>query len=296
MAKLFNKTGYSVVETNHVAAVRNGRIKAQYPCIGSDELENGMLAVVLDSEKVVRKPIDATEACHLHASEERIYESHLGRKGWVLNCKVQIPKMLAFDKGDLFETDAVDKGNFANVAAVQAEMDANEVFGVPDTSGYIKLLTTAEAGIANVWDTYGTVLKAQSFVNLPNDTQGIKFAVVQASHGPMFLSGRVFSSFGFLALDNIALAADVEGIFGSNNIITAEVPFGTDVTALIADFTASTDATVEVGGTEQESGTTENDFTEPVEYVVIAENGMTNTYTVIVTIAEDEGEGEGEGE
>jgi hypothetical protein len=70
---------------------------------------------------------------------------------------------------------------------------------------------------------------------------------------------------------------------GSHAII-ATVPFGTDVTALVAAFT-TTGASVKVGATVQVSGTTRNDFSSPVSYVVAAADGSTATYTVSVTIA-----------
>ena len=55
--------------------------------------------------------------------------------------------------------------------------------------------------------------------------------------------------------------------------------------ALVATFTNSEKSTVEVGEVAQESGVTENDFTNAVEYVVTAEDTTTATYTVTVTIA-----------
>ncbi len=66
--------------------------------------------------------------------------------------------------------------------------------------------------------------------------------------------------------------------------IVVTVPYGTSVTALIATFT-TTGASVKVGSTAQVSGATSNDFTNPVAYVVTAEDGSTATYTVTVTIA-----------
>jgi hypothetical protein len=60
-------------------------------------------------------------------------------------------------------------------------------------------------------------------------------------------------------------------------------PYGTDVTALVATFT-TTGTTVEVNSVVQVSGTTQNDFTNPVIYTVIAQDGSTVAYTVTVTI------------
>lgn len=60
------------------------------------------------------------------------------------------------------------------------------------------------------------------------------------------------------------------------------VPQGTDVTSLIADFT-STGISVTVGSTNQVSGTTPNDFTNPVVYTVTGSDGSTALYTVTVS-------------
>jgi photosystem II stability/assembly factor-like uncharacterized protein len=69
-----------------------------------------------------------------------------------------------------------------------------------------------------------------------------------------------------------------------NNIALA-VPFGTDVTALVASFTLSEGATATVGTTEQISGTTANDFTAFVTYTVTAEDGIAFDYwTVMVQV------------
>lgn len=65
--------------------------------------------------------------------------------------------------------------------------------------------------------------------------------------------------------------------------IAVTMPFGTtDVTALVATFTTS-GAIVTVGSTVQISGTTKNDFTNPVTYTVTKADGSTQVYTVVVT-------------
>ena len=71
-------------------------------------------------------------------------------------------------------------------------------------------------------------------------------------------------------------------IVGTN--ISVTVPLGTDVTALVATFTA-TGSTVTVAGTTQVSGTTTNNFSSSVTYLVTAADSSTKLYTVSVTIA-----------
>jgi uncharacterized protein YegL len=73
-------------------------------------------------------------------------------------------------------------------------------------------------------------------------------------------------------------------IDGNAKAISVTVPHGTDVTALVATFT-TTGASVRVGSTIQVSGTTPNDFTNPVSYLVTAADGTSATYTVTVTVA-----------
>mgnify|MGYP000942089704 FL=1 len=62
------------------------------------------------------------------------------------------------------------------------------------------------------------------------------------------------------------------------------LPAGTNVTALIATFTASASATVAISGTAQTSGVTANNFSTAKVYTVTAEDGSTATYTVEVTV------------
>lgn len=175
MARLYNQ--YAVVETNHVAAVRDGRIKAQYWMADNADAENGMLLVVDDVAKEVGFSTDGTErGIHLHVSEERIYENHLGRKGWFLNGAVNQPKMAALAKGDIFETNAIDDGDFANLAAVKAALTAKEtVYGIASASGLIELKDNTL-----VTTGYETLLQAVEIVTLPNETEGMKFVVVKA--------------------------------------------------------------------------------------------------------------------
>jgi hypothetical protein len=78
----------------------------------------------------------------------------------------------------------------------------------------------------------------------------------------------------------------VDGVINSgDHTISVTLPYGTNVTALVATFTISTNATAKVGGVDQVSGTTANDFTNPVTYTVTAEDGTTTQdWVVTVTV------------
>lgn len=82
---------------------------------------------------------------------------------------------------------------------------------------------------------------------------------------------------------------DVNGVInesGDTPTITVTLPSTVeDVSSLVATFVVSDGATVEVNDIEQTSGTTENDFTNHVNYIVTAKNGITTkTYEVIVDV------------
>jgi hypothetical protein len=69
--------------------------------------------------------------------------------------------------------------------------------------------------------------------------------------------------------------------------IELTMPYGTDLTELVATFTLSENATAKIGEVEQESGVTANDFTNNVDYTVTAEDGTTTqNWTVIVNVEE----------
>jgi formylglycine-generating enzyme required for sulfatase activity len=83
-------------------------------------------------------------------------------------------------------------------------------------------------------------------------------------------------------------AFSLNGVAGTINetgkTIAIDMPFGTDVTALVATFT-TTGASVKESSTVQISGTTANDFATPVVYTVTASDGTSVTYTAVVTVA-----------
>ena len=92
----------------------------------------------------------------------------------------------------------------------------------------------------------------------------------------IFSSKSSISAFSFKDVD-----AEAE-IDEEARTIDITVPYGSAITKLVANFTASPFATVTVGGTEQKSGETSNNFSSPVIYRVTANNGTTADYTVNV--------------
>lgn len=99
---------------------------------------------------------------------------------------------------------------------------------------------------------------------------------------PALRSGKDIASYAFAGFE---AAANVDAV---QHAIQIELPFGTDVSSLIAEFTLSDGATAEIAGVPQASGTTANDFGSEVAYTVIAEDGSTREWTVRVTLAEQD--------
>jgi hypothetical protein len=73
-----------------------------------------------------------------------------------------------------------------------------------------------------------------------------------------------------------------DGVISGQNIAVT-MPYGTNVTALVATFTTD-GASVTVDGVAQVNTVTPNDFTSPVTYTVYAADGTTQNYTVTVTV------------
>ena len=99
---------------------------------------------------------------------------------------------------------------------------------------------------------------------------------------PYKSSSKEITSFSFKNL-----AGGIGEINEVDRIISLTVPYGTDVSRLTASFKCSEHAVVMVGGKEQISGETTNDFSRGVVYTVIAQDGSAQNYTVVVTAAKE---------
>ena len=74
-------------------------------------------------------------------------------------------------------------------------------------------------------------------------------------------------------------------INSTNHTVNIEVTNGTSLTNLVATFTLSEMATAFIETTEQTSETTENDFTNPVTYTIVAENEEEQDWIITVSVA-----------
>ncbi|WP_103072126.1 leucine-rich repeat domain-containing protein [Aquimarina sediminis] len=89
-------------------------------------------------------------------------------------------------------------------------------------------------------------------------------------------NAKQITSFVFLLTDNPINVNVVATIDEENKTIVATMPVGTDVTGLLPEIKTSTLATV--------NPDTAKDFTNPVEYIVTAEDGSEAIYTVTINV------------
>ena len=138
------------------------------------------------------------------------------------------------------------------------------------------------SGLTIQYDGFTTVLEAKVAV-IPGETYHFKLAIADAGDG-IYDSGVLLESgsfksqgsadilsFGFLAELNPGLQDDVFGVI-ENDMVKIELPFGTDVTGLIASFETPGGVVVDLEGEIQQSGITPNDFTEPLNYHLTGRN------------------------
>ncbi|QGQ94172.1 hypothetical protein EHS13_04245 [Paenibacillus psychroresistens] len=163
----------------------------------------------------------------------------------------------------------------------------------------ISLTVPSETDVTSLIATFtidvGSTVKVDSTPQIsgttPNDfTSPVLYVVTAADNSTQTYTVTVTMAPAPSSLPSSAkniLAYSFAGIMGtiSGTTISLTVPSETDVTSLIATFTNDVGSTVKVGSTPQISGTTHNDFTSPVTYVVTAADNSTQTYTVTVTMA-----------
>ena len=150
-----------------------------------------------------------------------------------------------------------------NLADIEADSDFDEVLSI--------VCSIIEAA----GDPAVSALVQQAvedFLNPPTPTPN--------SNQTPLSSAKAITAFSYQSLTPAVVGTIDEGA----KTIALTVPNGTVVTALVATFTNSAASSVTVGGTAQISGTTANNFTSPVAYLVTAQDGTTATYTVTVTV------------
>jgi len=116
------------------------------------------------------------------------------------------------------------------------------------------------------------------------DDVAIKAAVAVVTHVPS--TEKALTYFGFHEYQNAPLDPPIVGVIDeAAHTVAVTVPLGANLTALVATFTLSAEASASVGVVPQVSGVTSNDFSVPVVYTITADDGSTQDYTITVTAA-----------
>ncbi len=143
-----------------------------------------------------------------------------------------------------------------------------------------------------VEETSGCMYNAATQIGETTGVEGVANWTDLTTTGACLVSGACgFSQPYSITLTEPVIAPNLtefslNGTIGSivESTITVAMPYGTtDVTGLIATF-SSTGESVTVNDVIQSSGSTSNNFTNPVTYTVHAFNGSTKDYVVTVTI------------
>ena len=221
----------------------------------------------------------------------------------LFNCSTEDPTVIAeeeFSSENIllsFSFEAANNTNLSqNVTGVISEADNTVNVTIPPTvlQGDVTQLVATFRLSDGASIFVGSV--EQESANTANDfSQVVEYRVVAENDDEarynvvvnnLLSSENSILSFGFRSVSNVDLDLDVMGTIDSDNSINVEFPIGSyagDLTDLVATFEISDRATIFVGDNAQVSEQNINDFSQVVEYRVVAEDGSESIYNITVT-------------
>jgi hypothetical protein len=120
-----------------------------------------------------------------------------------------------------------------------------------------------------------------NLTNIANDNEAIRAAISFATR--VISTAKEIIHFSFDQYQGVPLVPTILGtIDEQTHFITANVPSGADITALVATYIISAGASIAINTVPQISGVTANDFSYPVTYTITAEDLSTQDYIVIL--------------
>ena len=150
-------------------------------------------------------------------------------------------------------------------------------FGTNVTSLIATFITTGS------YVKVGSVIQTSGFTS-NNFTRSVTYTVVAGDDTTADYTVTVTVAHSSAkAITTYSIGSSNGTIDEGNKTIAVTVPFGSDVTGLIATF-STTGSYVKVGSIIQTSGFTPNNFTNPVTYTVTADDTTTGNYTTTVTV------------
>lgn len=186
-------------------------------------------------------------------------------------------------------------GGTASTAKAITAYSINGISGVIDESAKTISVSvptgTVVTALVSTFTTTGSSLSVDGFVQssgvTSNNFSAAKTYIVAAADGTTatYTVTVTVAASSAKALTAYSLAGVTAVITEPAHAIAVTVPFGTNVTALIATFATSGSGVPTVGGVNQVSATTPNDFSSFKDYIVTAADTTTATYRVTVTVA-----------
>lgn len=152
---------------------------------------------------------------------------------------------------------------------------------------------TNVSSLAAAFATTGASVKVSgvtqtSGITLNNFTAPVIYTVVAADSTTAIYTVTVSVAANFAKSITSYSLAGVAGVINeTNKTISVPMPNGTNVSALFATFTHTGTGSLTVSGLSQVSGSTPNNFTNPVVYTVTAADLSTASYAVTVAVAQN---------
>jgi len=259
---------------------------------GVGTITSATMKLIDPSGNITTPTLSASGSNYIYANNSAVVGSYQA----VFTLKTTTKTAMKFDEVVVAQgittmgTESFATSDFGNTYVAVSSLTLNKSTSSAVNGGSDILTPTFNSGASNTlvtWkssnSSYATVDQIGEVSILVSGPQTVTITatsvdnpLVSASCVYTILStAKAMSSFAFLSP---AATGTISG-----TAIAVTVPYGTDVTKLVATFT-TTGASVAVGTTAQVSGTTPNDFTNPVTYTVTAEDGSTQSYTVTVTV------------
>ena len=154
-----------------------------------------------------------------------------------------------------------------------------------DVSALVATFATSGAAVAIAGTAQVSGVTVNNFINPVTYTVTAADATTQEYVVTVTVAlnpAKAITAFSIRSVSSAASGVIDQG----NHTIAVTVPYGTNVTTLVATF-LTTGASVKVGSTTQVSGTTPNNFTSAVTYKVTAADATTQDYVVTVTVAKN---------
>jgi hypothetical protein len=142
-----------------------------------------------------------------------------------------------------------------------------------------------------------TYVEANVSITLPESLPGSAMILVTSEDGSVSRTYTLNFVSALPSNEKQMLSFKIGGQEGEieNGNIIVKMPYGTELSSLIAVFESSALSVVRVGNVIQVSGETVNDFTNPVVYTVVAQDGSTQDYTVTAEVLKTYGDVSGDG-